>query len=218
MTTGVTTAGTLADRLVPARGPLSNPLVRDGLLVLAGTFLMAMLARISIPLPFTPVPITGQTLGVYLIGALLGPRLGAITLLAYLGQGLLGLPVFSMGTSAWSPSRIPGLPVIIGPTAGYLFAFPIAAFVVGLLASRGWDRKVSTAIPAMLAGELVILAIGFSWLVAATVLLTGSVSVPALFAAAVLPFLPGAAIKIGLAALVLPAGWRLLGERRDGEA
>lgn len=214
MITGVTTAGTLADRIVPSRGALANSFVRDGLLVLAGTIFMALSAQIRIELPFTPVPITGQTLGVYLIGALLGPRLGALTLLAYLGQGLLGLPVFAGGTSAWSPSRIPGLPVILGPTAGYLFAFPIAAFVVGLLARRGWDRKVLTAIPAMLVGELIILTLGFSWLVAATALLAGSADVTALFAAAVLPFLPGAAVKITLAALALPGGWRLLGERR----
>jgi biotin transport system substrate-specific component len=210
MTTGVTTAGTLADRVVPARGALANPLVRDGLLILAGTALMALLAQISIPLPFSPVPITGQTLGVYLIGALLGPRLGALTLLAYLAQGLLGMPVFALGRSAWSPSSVPGLPVILGPTAGYLFAFPIAAFVVGLLAHRGWDRRVRTAIPAMLLGELVILTLGFAWLVAATTLITGSANVAVLFGAAVIPFLPGALVKITLAALALPSGWRLL--------
>ncbi|NNJ13168.1 biotin transporter BioY [Chloroflexales bacterium ZM16-3] len=206
--------GTLADRLVPASGPLARPLVRDGLLVLAGTLLMTMLARISLPLPFTPVPLTGQTLGVILIGALYGPRLGALTLLAYLAEGLLGLPVFALGSSAWSASRIPGLPVILGPTAGYLLAFPIAAWVVGRLAHRGWDRGVATAIPAMLAGEMVILALGFSWLVAATAILTGSVNLAALFVAAVLPFLPGTAVKITLASLALPGGWRLLGERR----
>ncbi|MEI7646265.1 MAG: biotin transporter BioY [Chloroflexales bacterium] len=206
--------GTLADRLVPAHGPLAHPIVRDGLLVIVGTLMMTLLARISIPLPFTPVPVTGQTLGVVLIGALYGPRLGALTLLAYLAEGLLGMPVFSLGTSAWSASRIPGLPVIFGPTAGYLFAFPLAAWVVGRLAHHGWDRGVATAIPAMLAGELVILALGFSWLVAATALLTGSVSLMPLLAAAVLPFLPGTAVKITLAALALPGGWRLLGERR----
>ncbi|NTU78204.1 MAG: biotin transporter BioY [Chloroflexales bacterium] len=212
MTPGLSPAHTMADRLVPARGPLATPAVRDGLLILAGTLLMTLLARISIPLPFTPVPITGQTLGVILIGALYGPRLGALTLLAYLAEGLLGLPVFSMGTSAWSPSRIPGLPVILGPTAGYLLAFPLAAWVVGRLAHRGWDRRVATAIPAMLAGELVILAMGFTWLVAATALLTGGANVAALLGAAVLPFLPGTAVKITLAALALPGGWRLLGD------
>jgi biotin transport system substrate-specific component len=210
----LSTTGTLADRLVPARGPLAHPIARDGLLVVAGTLLMAILARISLPLPFTPVPVTGQTLGVILIGALYGPRLGLLTLLAYLAEGLLGLPVFSLGSSAWSASRIPGLPVILGPTAGYLLAFPLAAWVVGRLAYRGWDRGVVTAIPAMLVGELIILALGFSWLVAATVVLTGSANLGTLFVAAVLPFLPGTALKITLAALALPGGWRLLGEHR----
>lgn len=214
MTTGTMAAGTLADQVLPTRGALANPMVRDGLLILVGSLFMALSAQIRIELPFTPVPITGQTLGVYLIGALYGPRLGALTLLIYLAQGLLGLPVFAGGTNAWSMSRL-GVPVIVGPTAGYLFAFPIAAFVVGLLANRGWDRRVLTALPAMLLGELIILALGFTWLVLATRLLTGSADVGALVGAAVLPFLPGAAIKIGLAALALPGGWRLLGRMKD---
>ena len=211
MTAGLAPARTLADRLIPARGPLATPYVRDGLLIMAGTLFMTMLARISVPLPFSPVPITGQTLGVILLGALYGPRLGALTLLAYLAEGLLGLPVFALGGSAWSPSRIPGLPVILGPTAGYLLAFPLAAAVVGRLAHRGWDRRVATALPAMFVGELIILALGFAWLVAATTLLSGHADVGALLGAAVLPFLPGSVVKLTLAALALPGGWRLLG-------
>ncbi len=209
--TGVSSPGTLAQRLVPARGALQRPFVRDGLLVLAGSLLMALTAQISIPLPFTPVPITGQTFGVLLIGALLGPRLGALTMLLYLAQGLMGLPVFAGGRSAWTPSSIPGIPVIIGPTAGYLFSFPIAAAVVGALAHRGWDRRVRTALPAMILGNIIILALGFLWLAGATALFRGSVDILVLLNAAVLPFLPGDAIKILLAALALPGGWRLLG-------
>lgn len=213
MMLGNPTAGTLADRLIPARGTMANPLVRDSALILVGTAFMALLAQISIPLPFSPIPITGQTLGVYLIGALYGPRLGALTLLAYLAEGMLGLPVFALGRSAWSPSSVPGLPVFLGPTAGYLLAFPLAAFVVGLLANRGWDRRVRTAIPAMLTGELIILALGFVWLVAATALLSGGASLGELAAIAVFPFLPGTAVKIVVAALALPGGWRLLDRR-----
>ncbi len=209
--TGVSSPGTLAQRLVPARGALQRPFVRDGLLVLAGSLLMALTAQISIPLPFTPVPITGQTFGVLLIGALLGPRLGALTMLLYLAQGLMGLPVFAGGRSAWTPSSFPGIPVIIGPTAGYLFSYPIAAAVVGALAHRGWDRRVRTALPAMILGNIIILALGFLWLAGATALLRGSVDVLALLNMAVLPFLPGDAIKILLAALALPGGWQLLG-------
>lgn len=212
--TGVSSPGTLAQRLVPTRGALQRPFVRDGLLVLAGSLLMALTAQISIPLPFTPVPITGQTFGVLLIGALLGPRLGALTMLVYLAQGLLGLPVFAGGRSAWTPSSIPGIPVIIGPTAGYLFSYPIAAAVVGALAHRGWDRKVQTAIPAMLLGNVIILVLGFLWLAGVTAMLRGAVNVVTLLNMAVIPFLPGDAIKILLAALALPGGWRLL-ERLD---
>lgn len=212
--TGVSSPGTLAQRLVPTRGALQRPFVRDGLLVLAGSLLMALTAQISIPLPFTPVPITGQTFGVLLIGALLGPRLGALTMLVYLAQGLLGLPVFAGGRSAWTPSSIPGIPVIIGPTAGYLFSYPIAAAVVGALAHHGWDRKVQTAIPAMLLGNVIILVLGFLWLAGVTAMLRGAVNVVTLLNMAVIPFLPGDAIKILLAALALPGGWRLL-ERLD---
>lgn len=214
MTTALPTAGTLADQLVPARGPLANPLVRDGLLVIAGTALMTICARISFPLPTTSVPVTMQTFAVLLLGALYGPRLGAITMLTYLGMGLLGMPVFSLGRSAWTPTPFFGLPLIISSTAGYLYSWPLAAALVGWLAMRGWDRRVSTAIPAMLIGNLVILACGFLWLAGATALMAGSVDIPALLATAVLPFLPGDALKLLLAAFTLPVGWALLGKAR----
>lgn len=206
---------TLAQRLLPRRGALERPLVRDGLLVLAGTALMALCAQISLTLPGTLVPFTMQTFGVLLIGALYGPRLGALTLAAYLLEGLAGLPVFAMGTSAWSASMFPGLPVILGPTAGYLLAFPLAAALVGALATRGWDRRVASALPAMLLGNLVILLCGFAWMLAAVALVRGAFDPAASFARAVLPFLPGDAFKILLAALALPGGWALLGARRD---
>jgi biotin transport system substrate-specific component len=201
---------TLAQRLVPRVSMLEHPLVRDGLLALAGTALLALCARISFPIPTTPIPITMQTFAVLLLGALYGPRLGAATMALYLFEGLAGLPVFAGGRSAWSPSSVPGLPVIIGPTAGYLLSWPLAAALVGALATRGWDRRVASAVPAMLLGNLVILACGFVWLAAATALLTGAPNVPTLLAASVWPFLPGDAIKVGLAALALPGGWALL--------
>ncbi|HEU4322043.1 MAG TPA: biotin transporter BioY [Roseiflexaceae bacterium] len=207
---------TLAQRLLPRSGALARPLVRDGLLVLVGTLLVALCARISVPLPFTPVPITMQTFAVLLIGALYGPRLGAATLVAYILQGLAGLPVYANGLNAWSPSSLPGLPVIIGPTAGYLLSFPLAAALVGALAARGWDRRVASAIPAMLLGNLVILLCGFAWLASALILVRGSADLGALLGSAVLPFLPGDALKIMLAALALPGGWALL-RRRGAE-
>ncbi len=205
---------TLAQRLLPRSGALARPLVRDGLLVLVGSLLMALCARISVPLPFTPVPITMQTCAVLLIGALYGPRLGAATLVAYILEGLAGLPVYANGLNAWSPSSLPGLPVIIGPTAGYLLSFPLAAALVGALAARGWDRRVASAVPAMLLGNLVILLCGFAWLASAMALVRGSADLGALLGSAVLPFLPGDALKIVLAALALPGGWALL--RRYG--
>ena len=110
---------TLAQRLVPRTGALAQPLVRDGLLAIAGTALLALCARISFPLPTTPVPVTMQTFAVLLLGALYGPRLGAITMVLYLAEGLAGLPVFAGGRSAWSPSSIPALPVIVSQLLSY---------------------------------------------------------------------------------------------------
>ena len=204
---------TLAQRLLPRAGVLERPLVRSSLLAVAGTALLALCARISFPIPTTPVPITMQTFAVLLLGALYGPRLGALTMLLYLAEGLAGLPVFAGGRSAWSPSSVPILPVIVGPTAGYLLSWPLAALLVGALAARGWDRRVVSALPAMLLGNLVILLCGFLWLAAATWALKGAVSIGALLATSVLPFLPGDAIKLLLAALALPGGWALLRER-----
>jgi biotin transport system substrate-specific component len=189
---------TLADVARPAQ----NALLWDAALVVLFGTAMAAFARIAIPLPFTPVPITGQTLGVLLTGALLGSRRGALAMLVYLGEGLLGLPVFAGGTSAWSPS-VAGVPVIIGPSAGYLYSYPIAAFVVGHFAERGWTRSFKKSLLAMLAGEAAIYAIGLPWLA----LYVGARNAVLL---GLLPFIPGDAIKMLLAAAVLPSGWRLI--------
>ncbi|HNP71344.1 MAG TPA: biotin transporter BioY [Kouleothrix sp.] len=204
---------TLAQRLAPRQGLLARPLVRDGALALAGTLLLTLCARISFPIPTTPVPVTMQTFAVLLLSALYGPRLGAATMLLYLAEGLAGLPVFAGGRSAWSPSSVPALPVIIGPTAGYLLSWPVVALLVGALAERGWDRTIRSALPAMLLGSLVILICGFAWLAAATWLISGRLNVAGLLGAAVLPFLPGDALKLVLAALALPGGWALLRDR-----
>lgn len=198
---------TLAQHILPH----SHPFIRTMLLVAAGTALMALCAQISFYLPWNPlVPITMQTFGVLLIGALYGPRLGALTMVAYLLEGLAGMPVFSAGRSAWSPSSVPGLPVILGPTAGYLYSCPLAATLVGWLATRGWDRQIHSALPAMLLGNAVILIAGFGWLAAATAWMTGAQDLTALLGAAVVPFLPGDMLKILLAALALPGGWALV--------
>src|SRR6476469_4042947 len=131
--------------MMDAASPRLHPLVWNTALVVGFGTLMAGFGRIAVYLPFTPVPITGQTLGVLLTGALLGSRRGALAMLVYLAEGLAGLPVFAGGASAWTPSAAV-VPTIIGPAAGYLFSYPIAAFVVGLLSEHAWDRTFRRAI------------------------------------------------------------------------
>ncbi len=170
-------------------------------LVVAFSLLTALAAQVAVPLPWTPVPVTGQTFAVLLAGALLGSRLGALAMLAYLAEGAAGLPFFKGGAGGAHY-------LFLSPTAGYLLAFPAAAFVTGLLAERGWDRRFPTAAAAMALGSLVILGAGWAWL--ALFYRTAG----AAFAAGVAPFLVGDVIKIGLAAAALPAGWVLLRRRR----
>ncbi|HWW74410.1 MAG TPA: biotin transporter BioY [Pyrinomonadaceae bacterium] len=179
-------------------GALAAPLdwTRSALLVVGFSLLTAAAAQVVLPLPWTPVPLTGQTFAVLLTGALLGPRLGALAMLAYLAEGAAGLPFFRAG--AGGPAHL------LGPTAGYLVAFPAAAYVTGYLAERGWDRRFLTAAAAMALGSLVILACGWAWLA----LLTGNAA--AAFRLGVAPFLVGDVVKIALAAAALPAGWALL--------
>lgn len=174
--------------------------MRSAVLVVAFSLLTALAAQVVIPLPWTPVPITGQTFAVLLTGALLGSRLGALALVAYLLEGAVGLPFFRGGTG--------GAQQFFGPTAGYLLAFPAAAFVTGLLAERGWDRRFFTAAAAMALGSLLIFAGGWAWL---TLFFRSAAEA---FALGVAPFLLGDLLKIALAAAALPAGWAIL--RRTG--
>ena len=179
-------------------GAVAAPLdwTRSALLVLGFSLLTAAAAQVVVPLPFTPVPLTGQTFAVLLTGALLGPRLGALAMLAYLAEGAAGLPFFRGGAG--------GVGHLMGPTAGYLVAFPAAAYVTGALAERGWDRRFLTAAAAMALGSLVILAGGWAWL---ALMFKGGAEA---FRLGVAPFLPGDVLKIALAAAALPAGWALL--------
>jgi biotin transport system substrate-specific component len=175
--------------------------VRSLSLVIAFSLLTALAAQVVIPLPWTPIPITGQTFAVLLTGALLGSRLGALAMLAYLIEGASGLPFFRSGNGGWHY-------LLASPTAGYLFSYPLAAFLTGWLAERGWDKRFVTAAAAMALGSTVILLCGWSWL---TLFYK-----PALAAwrDGVAPFFVGDVIKIALAAAALPSGWAIL--RRTG--
>jgi biotin transport system substrate-specific component len=166
-------------------------------LVIAFSLLTALSAQVVIPLPFTPVPITGVTFGVLLTGALLGSRLGAITMIVYLLEGASGLPFFRSGNGGLHY-------LLLTPTAGYLLSYPAAAFLTGLLAERGWDKKFLTAAVAMALGSVVIFTSGWAWLA----VVTGSARYA--FFAGVAPFILGDIIKIALAAAALPSAWKFL--------
>lgn len=171
-------------------------IIREVVLVLAGSLLIALTAQIQVILPFSPVPVTGQTFGVLLLAALYGSRRGPATVLAYLALGSVGLPVFAGGAAG--PARL------LGPTAGYLVGFVAAAFVVASLAERGWDRRPATTAASMVLGNLVIYTVGALWL-------SRFVGWDQVLSAGVIPFLAGDGIKIALATLLLPAAWRLVG-------
>ncbi len=164
-------------------------------LVLSGSLFTALMAQVVVPLPFTPVPITGQTLAVLLVGAALGARRGALSMVAYLTEGLAGLPVFAGGTS--------GIGRLLGPTGGYLVGFVPAAFVVGWLAERGWDRRLPTAALAMAVGNGVIYVFGLPWL-------ARFVGPAHVLSMGLGPFVPGDLLKVCVAATLLPGAWRLV--------
>lgn len=185
-------SGALADTLAgsfPVRRTWVTRLAREALLIGVGVVLLALAAHLRITLPFTIVPITGQTFAVLLLGAAYGWRRGGVTVALYLAAGLAGLPVFAevVGMATW----------------GYLLGFLLAAVVVGWLAERGWDRNIVTAIVAMLAGEVAIYACGLAWL-------AHFVGWEHVVALGLLPFLAGDALKLVAAALLLPAAWQVV--------
>lgn len=180
---------TLSDIALPGVAR-RHVLVRDGLLVLAASMLIAVCAKVQVP---GPVPMTLQTLAVVLVGSTLGARRGAVALLAYLLEGAVGLPVFA--------GPVAGLAYFAGPTAGYLLGFVAAAWVVGSLAERGWDRRFFAALCVFALGHALILAMGSAWLAL-------QVGVQVAFREGVWVFLPGAAVKTLLAAVALPAAWK----------
>lgn len=194
---------TIADFLVPIRvGERLNSRVRDVALVAAGALLIYLSARISIPVPGSPVPITGQTFGVLLVGGALGFRRGLIAVAVYVLLGVVGLPFFAEGRG--------GVSVIWGATGGYLVGFAVAGALVGRLAELGWDRRIGGALGAMLLGNIAIYVVGLPWLK----LVTG-MSVQDTVANGLTPFLVGDALKLAFAAILFPAAWWIVGRRPD---
>ena len=199
-------SGTLIEQLVP-RMRFESPadsrdaaIVRDIVLVVAGVVLIALCAQIVIP--WHPVPLTGQTFAVLLVGGLYGTVRGVITLAAYVAVGLLGIGVFADGNSGWEYFQ--------GPTGGYLIGFVLAAGLVGYMAERGLDRRVVPMIGALLLATAIIYALGAWWLAEWEVPSTGEAfGWSAAYSSGVEPFILGDLVKLAAVAGLLPAGWAL---------
>lgn len=183
----------LADRVLP------KSLLVDGLLVVGGAALTAVLAQVEIPL--WPVPITGQTLAVLLVGASLGATRGALSMLVYALAGLAGLPVYSDFSS--------GAAVLLGPTGGYIVGFVLAAAFTGWLAQRRFERRVLSGLLAFVAGSVVVFLVGLPWLKVALGLTWAQT-----IAAGFTPFIVGGIIKAAIAAALLRGAWALV-DRAD---
>jgi biotin transport system substrate-specific component len=192
---------TLADFLVPIRlGERTPTRIRHIALIVLGTAFVALTAQVYIPTQ--PVPFTGQTFGVLLVGGALGFRRGVLALLLYLAIGAIGLPVFAQGKA--------GLSIVQGASGGYLVGFVIAAAIVGRLAELGWDRKIGGSIAAMAIGTAVIYAIGVPWLKATTGLAWETA-----VAEGMTKFLLWDAAKLAVAAGIFPLAWWLIGRRPE---
>ncbi len=192
MTATQATYPTLAATLWPEGK--TSPLIRNVILAVLGSALMWLSAKVQVPL--YPVPITMQTLVVLVLGIAYGPRLGAATMILYLLEGAVGLPVFAGG---WSEGG--GFHLLYGPTGGYLAGFVVAAAVCGRLAQQGWDRQIITAAGAMIIGNLIIYALGLTWL-AIQIGMVDAIKY------GIAPFLVGDALKIALGTCALPVAWR----------
>ena len=189
---------TLADAFLPRAGALTSLLM-----IVGASLATAAAAQLAIPVPWSPVPITGQTFAVLLSGAILGTRRALIAQALYLLEGAAGLPFFAGGAG--------GAALFAGPTGGYLMAFPLAAAVTGMLAERGWDRRFGTMMAAMLIGSVVIFAFGLA-------MLSRFVAPEALLAAGLWPFIPGDIVKAALAAIAFPTAWRMARPNGGGAA
>ncbi len=194
--------------LAPALWPSSvSPLARNIILVLLGTGILTLSAKISVP--FWPVPMTLQTFAIMFIAAAYGSRLGVATILAYLAEGFVGLPVFAYGAAA-------GPSYFLGTTGGFLIGFIACAYIVGLAADRGWDRSALRIGAAMLVGDAILFVLGFVWLAWFAHLSSGAtgIGVAAAWTNGIAHYLLGDGLKIAIAALAVPAGWALLDRSR----
>ncbi|MFN2490170.1 MAG: biotin transporter BioY [Actinomycetota bacterium] len=202
----------LAETVV-GRTTVRRSVLADAGLIVLGSAVVAALAQVSMRLPFTPVPVTGQTLGVLVVGASLGATRGGAALILYLLEGAMGLPVFAeaKGGIAYLTVADP-----LHATGGYLWGFVAAASVVGLLADRRWDRGFGSALGQMMVGELIIFAVGIPWLAVALdvpIEAAGNSFNDAL-EFGLYPFVLGEIVKILLAAGLFPVFWRLLSRSR----
>ncbi|MFL5643032.1 MAG: biotin transporter BioY [Chloroflexota bacterium] len=192
---------TLADFLVPIPvGERLNARVRHILLIAAGAVFIYLTARLAIPRD--PVPWTGQTFGILVVGGALGARRGFAAIALYVLLGLVGLPFFAEGKG--------GTAVLLGPTGGYLIGFLLAGTLVGRLAELGWDRRMGGAFAMMLIGSFVIYAVGLPWLSASLHLSSNET-----IANGLTPFVPWDLAKLIVAAGIFPVGWWLIGRRPD---
>ena len=188
----MSTVATLKSAVFPR-----STLFTKALLVTTGALFIAGLAQIALPIPGSPIPVTGQTLGVLLVGASYGSQLGLTTLLTYLVAGFAGAPVFAQGGH--------GLARLTGPTGGYLVGMLLASLLVGALAGRKWDQKVRSALPSMLLGDVVIFSFGLIWLQQYT-----HKDWAWTISAGLTPFIIGEVLKIAIAGTSLPLVWRFV--------
>ena len=194
MTIQTTSQQALIDRVVP------RTLINDAAMILSGAVLTAYAAQLVIPM--WPVPITAQTFAVLLVGSVLGATRGAISLVAYLSMGAVGLPVFSAATS-----------LTYGPTFGYLIGFVAAAAILGWLSERGWHKSVSGVIASFAIANAVIYLFGLPWLAFVLGNLGAANDLASVAAAGLVPFVVGDVLKMALAAAVLPLAWKFLGKK-----
>ena len=202
-----TTRGTLVDALIPRPSDRTLAIARDAALVGAGVLLMYLASQVAIP--WFPVPLTGGTFGVLLLGGLLGMRRGALTLGLYVLLGIAGLGVFADGNGGWD--------YFTGSTGGYLIGYVLAAAFVGWFADRGFDRHIMSMVGVLLVANALIYAVGVPWLAAWTAPgAEGAFGWAAAYEFGLQPFIPGDIVKLFFAACLLPGGWalmRLIGAR-----